>query len=199
MERLNFLLTLCTLIFGTLCVFDLAQHHGRVSLKLIRGNQDARALGSNYLWQRDDDDDYFGNANHTGYFSWNQNYRAQGNSSSLGGGSYVNGNTYSNNDDAIAGQDDDSNRGYNNQAAASNGGGVSGYANDSEMTEDSGLGWFSQMSPAQSAILGVVLGLLLLSILGCVIYGPMLYLVFTNWVFNRKASTAENYQLNEWA
>lgn len=198
MERKNLLLSLCALVFGSLFLLELTQRSSRVSVRSVRGRNNGntnRVLYSNYLWQRDDDDDYFGNTNQTGYFSYNQNYKAQGNNNNLGGGSYVNGNgTSYGNDDAIAGQDDDANRGYSNQAAANGNSNSNG-----NVSEESTLDWFGRLSPAQSAILGVGIGLLLLGLLGCVMYGPTLWMLFTNWLFNRKTDKASNYQLNDWA
>jgi hypothetical protein len=176
MQRTNFILSVCATLFGTLFLLQCVRQDfsSRVETKL-RGQ--SRVLYNNYLWQRDDDDGYFANENSTGYYSNNSNYKAQGNSNNLGGGSYVqsgyNGSSYTKNSNSNTNGDDD---GSSNTQQG----------DDDSIKQESYFGWFGALSPSQSAFLGVGIGLLLLSMIGCCLYGPALWALLTNWLFNRK-------------
>ncbi|CAJ1970273.1 unnamed protein product [Cylindrotheca closterium] len=178
MQRGNHFLSICAGIFGAVLLVQLVRHDAGSRIEARLRGQQQRVLYNNYLWQRDDDDDYFSNTNNTGYFSYNQNYKAQGNGNYLGGGSYVNGyngSSYSNNDD---GNDDDGQISQNDDSI--------------KKSSSASSGAFGGLSPAKSAFLGIFIGLLLISVIACCLYGPTMWALFTDWLFNRKNTRVEH-------
>eukprot|EP00980_Cylindrotheca_fusiformis_P015559 scaffold4445_cov132-Cylindrotheca_fusiformis.AAC.2 len=181
MQRSNLLLTVCSIVFGTLVLWECTRHDFSIRVETkLRG--ESRVLYNNYLWQRDDDDDYFDNTNNTAYFWKNQNYKKQANG---GGGAYVQ-------------------AGYNKTSSNSNNGGGSGGGggDDDDSTsssikkQSSSFGWFGNLSPSQSAFVGILIGAMLISLIGCVLYGPALWSLFTNWLFNRKKAKEDKIAMD---
>ncbi|KAL3945706.1 MAG: hypothetical protein SGBAC_000190 [Bacillariaceae sp.] len=168
MQRGNLFFSICAGIFGAVLLVQLVRHDAGSPIESQLRGQQQRELYSNYLWQRDDDDDYFSNSNSTGYFSNNQNYKAQGNGQ-YSGGSYVNG--YSGNSNNT--DDDD-------QATSSQ-------LDDDSIKKSSSASSvaFGGLSPAKSAILGIFIGLLLIVMIACCLYGPTVWALFSDWLFNR--------------
>lgn len=184
MERKQILVvaSFCAIVFGAVSVLNVIVSRELASnqqLFLRHGGEDNRFLRNNYLWQRDDDDGYFSNSNNTGYFSSNQNYKKMGN------------NNYNSN--------------YNNYNANYNGAynDASAYTDDGSQGDDDATGddstgvskesWMSNLSPSQSAFIGIGIGLVLLLGIFCFMMGPTLWALFTNWLLNRKTDAASNF------
>lgn len=192
MQRGNLFLSICAAVFGAVLLVQLVRRDAgsRIEARLRGQPQTQRVLYNNYLWQRDDDDDYFSNSNHTGYFSNNQNYKAQGNGNYSGGGSYVNGNGYNNND--YGNNNDDGNN--NNDDGNNNNDDGQYIENDDSIKKSSSAssGAFGSLSPSQSAFLGIFIGLMLITMIACCLYGPTLWALFTDWLFNRKDAKVQH-------
>ena len=177
-KQITFFVCFCAIVFGTLSVVQFVVNQTSRQTYLRRGSGDHRVLYNNYLWQRDDDDDYFGNTNNTSYFSSNQNYKKMGNNNGNYGGSYEN---YQSNKDY---DDDVSQKAYNDDDM------IDDATSSSELSTES---WFGQLSPSQSAFLGIGIGLLLLAVLFCCLFGPTMWGLFKNWLFNRKNKTGMDF------